>query len=106
MHIISSPQQLRQLGDSPQSAAFRHGWQRGSRPATGLVLAIDEGERLPVGVAHDETRGGLLDGPRRWEAALRRHGGPVIRAANSFATLLYYQGKNGTDRNYPTSPAK
>jgi hypothetical protein len=28
---------------------------------TGLVLAIDEGQCLLVGVAHDEARGGLLD---------------------------------------------
>jgi len=26
----------------------------------GSVLTIDEGECLPIGVAHDETRGGLL----------------------------------------------
>jgi hypothetical protein len=38
-----------------------------------VILAIDKGERLFVGVAHDETRGGLLDGPRRREAAGRRH---------------------------------
>ncbi len=36
-----------------------------------LVLAIDEGERLAVGVAHDEARGGFFDGPGRREAARR-----------------------------------
>ena len=41
----------------------------GRGTATGLILAIDEGERLLVGVADDETRSGLLDGPRRREAA-------------------------------------
>jgi hypothetical protein len=45
------------------------GQQLGRRPATGLILAIDEGKCLLVGVAHDETRGGFLDGPLRREAA-------------------------------------
>ena len=34
-----------------------------------LVLAIDEGERLPSVVAHDEAWVGLFDGPGRREAA-------------------------------------
>jgi hypothetical protein len=36
---------------------------------TGLVLAIDEGQRLLVGAADDEARGGLLNGPAGREAA-------------------------------------
>jgi hypothetical protein len=51
---------------APRFVAFE---QLGRRPPTGLVLAIDEGERLPVGVAHDEARGGFFDGPGRREAA-------------------------------------
>jgi hypothetical protein len=31
------------------------------------------GQRLPVGVTHNEARSGLLNGPRRWEAAGWRH---------------------------------
>jgi hypothetical protein len=38
-----------------------------------LVLEIDVGERLPIGVADDEAGVGLLDGPWRWEAAGLRH---------------------------------
>jgi hypothetical protein len=34
-------------------------------------------ERLPIGVAHDETRSGLLDGPWRWEAASGRDGAMI-----------------------------
>jgi hypothetical protein len=34
-----------------------------------LILTIDKGQCLPVGVAHDEARSGLLDGSRPWEAA-------------------------------------
>lgn len=55
--------QLRQLGE----AAIRRvvaGEQLAHGTAAGLILAVDEGERLFVGVAHDETRGGLPDGPR------------------------------------------
>jgi len=33
-----------------------------------LIFEIDIGERLTVVVAHDETRGLFLDGPRRREA--------------------------------------
>jgi hypothetical protein len=35
----------------------------------GLVSPADEGQHLLVGVADDEARGGLLDGPGRREAA-------------------------------------
>ena len=41
--------------------------QFGCRPAAGFILARDEGQRLAVGVAHDEARGGFLDGPGRRE---------------------------------------
>jgi hypothetical protein len=34
-----------------------------------LLLEIDVGQRLPVGVADDEAGGILLDGPGRREAA-------------------------------------
>ena len=50
------------------------GQQLGCRTSAGLILTIDEGQCLPVAVADDEARGGLLDRPRRREAALR-HGG-------------------------------
>jgi hypothetical protein len=39
-------------------------------PPFRLLLEIDVGERLPVGVADDEAGVGLLDGPGRREAAL------------------------------------
>jgi hypothetical protein len=54
-------------------------------PPTGarLLLAIDVGERLPVGVADDETLGGFLDGPRWRETAgalnARRRAASVTR---------------------------
>jgi hypothetical protein len=35
-----------------------------------VILVIDISELLAVVVAHDETRGSFLDGPRRREAAL------------------------------------
>jgi hypothetical protein len=35
-----------------------------------LILEIDVSERLSVVVAHEETRGLFLDGPRRREAAI------------------------------------
>jgi hypothetical protein len=38
------------------------------------ILEVHVGERLPAGVAHDEAGLGLLDGPRRWEAAGRATG--------------------------------
>jgi hypothetical protein len=41
--------------------------------AAGIVLAIDEGQRLLVAVTHNEARGGLLDGTRWWEAAGPKH---------------------------------
>ena len=42
------------------------GEQLARRPAAGLILAIDEGQRLPVGVADDEARGRF---PRRTTVA-------------------------------------
>jgi SAM domain (Sterile alpha motif) len=53
-------------GDAPGLVT---GEQLARGPPSGLILAIDEGQRLPVAVAHDETRSGFLNGPRRWEAA-------------------------------------
>ena len=44
--------------------------QLGRRSTTRLVLEIDVGERLPIGVADDEAGVGLLGGPGRREAAL------------------------------------
>jgi hypothetical protein len=64
-------QQLRQLGDVRGDApGLVAGEQLGRRPPCRLLLEIDVGERLPVGVADDEAGVGLLDGPGRREAAL------------------------------------
>ena len=35
----------------------------GLRPPSGFVVAIDESQRLLVGVTHDEAWGGFFDGP-------------------------------------------
>ena len=43
-------------------------WAAWRRPPSRLLLEIDVGERLPVGVADDEAGVGLLDGPGRREA--------------------------------------
>ena len=49
-------QQLRQLGDVHGDAPrFIAGEQLRGRAPTGLLLEIDVGERLPVGVADDEA---------------------------------------------------
>ena len=59
------------LGDirrNPARLIFRE--QLGRRSAPRLILEIDIGELLPVGVPHDEA--GIVeifDGPRRREAA-------------------------------------
>jgi hypothetical protein len=59
-------QQLRQLGDVGGDAPrLVTGEQLASRPSARFVLTVDESQCLPVGVAHDETRSGFLDGPRR-----------------------------------------
>ena len=70
------PQQLRQLGDVGGDApGLVAGEQLGRCAAARLLLEIDVGERLPVGVADDEAPPmqlgvGLVDGPgrrkRRW----------------------------------------
>ena len=61
-------EQLRQLGDvggdAPRLVA---GEQLGRRAPSRLLLEINVGERLPVGVADDEAGVGLLDGPGRRE---------------------------------------
>ena len=63
-------QQPRQLGDVHRNPPrLVTSQQLGRCPRPWLVLAIDEGELLPVDIARDEARSGLLDGPRRWEAA-------------------------------------
>ena len=55
-------QQVGQLGDVGGDApSVVTGEQLSSRTTTEVILAIDEGERLLVGVAHDEARAGLLD---------------------------------------------
>jgi hypothetical protein len=64
------PQQLRQLGDVGRNPPRLVAGEQLARGApTGLILTIDEGQRLLVGVAHDETGRGFFDGPRRREAA-------------------------------------
>jgi hypothetical protein len=58
-------------------AAMRRASSRVSRLAAApsrLLLEIDVGERLPVGVANDEALWVLVDHPRRREAARGRHG--------------------------------
>ena len=71
-------EQLRQLGEvrrHPPRLVLGEKLRR--RAPIGLVLEMDVGERLPVGVADDEAppmqlEVGLVDGPRRREAALGR----------------------------------
>jgi hypothetical protein len=47
--------------------------RKGPSPGTSrLLLEIDVGERLPVGVTDDEARAGLLDGPGRREVVRSR----------------------------------
>jgi hypothetical protein len=58
--------------------AFVGGEQLGRRSAARLILELDVGESLPVGVTDDAAGVGLLDGPGRREAALR-----LKRAARS-----------------------
>jgi hypothetical protein len=59
-------QQLRQLGDVGGDAPGLVAGEEVRRRATPrLLLEIDVGERLPVGVADDEARVGFLDGPGR-----------------------------------------
>jgi hypothetical protein len=41
----------------------------GRSPPARIVLAINEGECLPIVIADDEARCRFLDGPRRTEAA-------------------------------------
>ena len=52
----------------PDSAVARGGLLMASGSSAGLVLAIHEGECLPVVVADDEARRSLFDDPWRWEA--------------------------------------
>ena len=67
-------QQLRQLGDvggdAPRLVA---GEEVGGSAPAGLLLEIDVGERLPVGVADDEAGVRLLDGPGRQLALKAPH---------------------------------
>jgi hypothetical protein len=63
-------QQLWQLGDIGGDApGLVAGEQLGRRSTTRLLLEIHVGERLPVGVADDETGVRLFGDPRRREAA-------------------------------------
>jgi hypothetical protein len=57
------PQQLRRHGDVGGDApGLIAGKQVRRRAPSGLILEIDVGERLPVGVADNEAGVGLLDG--------------------------------------------
>jgi hypothetical protein len=59
-------QQVRQLGDAGGDAPrLVTGEQLARGTATGLVLAIDEGQSLPVGVAHDEVGANIYDGGKQ-----------------------------------------
>ena len=60
-HFRSSPGSLAILARNPPRLVARE--QIGGRAPAGLVLAIHEGECLPVVVADDEARRGLFDGP-------------------------------------------
>jgi hypothetical protein len=53
--------------DWPEKAKKRNSWIKGEAPSftAWLLLEIDVGERLPAGVADDETGVRLLDGPGR-----------------------------------------
>jgi len=48
------------------------------RVSSGLILEVDVGECLPVGVADDEADGPLLGGPRALEAAGRHKRGRIM----------------------------
>ena len=56
------------------------------RAPSGLLLAIDVSERLPVGVADDEAGVGFLDGPGRREVALR-HSRYIGHLLKRYSTL-------------------
>jgi hypothetical protein len=65
-----SRQQLRQFRNVGRNApGFVAGEQIGSRAPAGIVLEIDECQRLRVAVAHDEAWLSLFDCPGRREAA-------------------------------------
>jgi hypothetical protein len=53
-----------------------------------LLLAIDVGERLPAGVADDETGLLLLDRPGRREAARRRYRVRIVRQAGGSGAVI------------------
>jgi hypothetical protein len=60
------------------------------RASSRLLLVVDVGERLPVDVADDEAGVGLLDGPRRREAALGH--GPLEHARRAVRFCLLAEG--------------
>jgi hypothetical protein len=67
---LSPPQQLWQLGEVRRHPPGLVAGEEVRRRATaGLVLEVDVGERLPVGIADDEAGVGFLSGPGRREAA-------------------------------------
>jgi hypothetical protein len=55
--------------------------------SAGLVLAIHEGECLPIVVADDEARRGLFDGQWRWEAACAVHRGIKLMSRRHCSAL-------------------
>ena len=70
VHRRRRAQQLRQLGDVDGDApGLVAGEEMRRRAPAPLLLEIDVGERLPVGVADDEAGVGFLDGPGRREVA-------------------------------------
>ncbi len=75
--VASSPcgaDQLRQLGDIDRyPAGLVGGEQLGSGAATGLILAIDECQRLLVGVVDNEARSGFFDRPWRRKTTALGH---------------------------------
>jgi hypothetical protein len=75
---------IRQLGDvggdPPRLIA---GEQLGRVASAGVILAIDEGQRLAVVIADDETRRSLLDRQGRREAA----GGHATATVCAFGPL-------------------
>jgi hypothetical protein len=85
---FSFPQQRQQLCDIrryPPRFVARE--QLAGDSSAGLILAIREGECLPVVVADDEARRGLFDGPGRREAAICHHRRVNKRAASKITNV-------------------
>ena len=102
-------QHLRQLGDVGGDApGLVAGQQTGSRSPPLLLLEIDVGERLPVGVADDEAGLLLVDRPGRG-GALQQNAPPATpetaRGLLRALVVLAQQLSSSTSRAFVASPA-